>query len=79
MKDHPALMPRVYINNPNLTSAILAVVLEWTYPEERATAILRSRPVDGFTSWEQIVAAAFLESDGDRVVDASLNSAIKIV
>jgi hypothetical protein len=76
VKDHPSLMPRVYINSQTLTSAKLAAVLQWTYPRERAAAILSLRPVDGFTSWGQIVAAAHLERDGDNAIDASLNPAI---
>lgn len=79
LKEHPSLMPRVYINDPNLTKAKLAVVLEWTYPRERAAAIIKNRPVDGFTSWEQIVLAARLETDGEREIDGSFNSAITIV
>lgn len=77
LKEHPSLMSTVYIDDPNLTKAKLALVLEWTI--ERAAAIRKKRPVDGFTAWEQIVLAARLERDGDREIDGYLNSAIIIV
>ena len=79
VKDHPALVPHVYINSQTLTSVKLAIVLQWTYPTERAAAILSLRPENGFTSWGEIVAAAYLERDGDNKIDASLNPAIKII
>lgn len=62
---HPALVPRVYINQRDLDATLLASALpsSWTHRAERAKALLTRRSEGEYCDWGDLIARAGLALD----------------
>jgi hypothetical protein len=67
--EHPALFPRVYINEEGLPSELLAAALPHGWPQrlQRAAKLIETRPEGGYEGWKQVLGNARLESDDETV------------